>query len=126
MLRALSEAGVKIAVVSSNSEAVIRRVLGEELGNLISLYACGASLFGKARKFKQVTRQGVSRDKIICIGDETRDIEAARKVGLDCGAVGWGYAKPSILAQHGPTVSFSSMSEIISYVGASKAAVGGD
>jgi phosphoglycolate phosphatase len=126
MLRALHAAGVKIAVVSSNSETVIRRVLGEELGNLISLYACGASLFGKARKFKQVTRQGVARDKIICIGDETRDIEAARAVGLDCGAVGWGYAKPSILAAHGPTVSFSSMSEIISYVGASKAAVGGD
>lgn len=126
MLRALHEAGVKIAVVSSNSEQVIRRVLGEELGNLITLYACGASLFGKARKFKQVTRQGVARDKIICIGDETRDIEAARAVGLDCGAVGWGYAKPSILAQHGPTVSFNSMSEIISYVSASKVAVGGD
>ena len=126
MLRTLHDSGVKIAVVSSNSEAVIRRVLGTELGDLISLYACGASLFGKARKFKQVTSKGVSRDKVICIGDETRDIEAARAVGLDCGAVGWGYAKPAILAQHGPTVSFASMSEIISYVGASKAVVGGD
>jgi len=76
-------------VVSSNSEEVIRRVLGPELAELISLYACGASLFGKARKFKQVTARGVSRDKVICIGDETRDIEAARAVGLDCGAVGW-------------------------------------
>ena len=126
MLRALHAAGVKIAVVSSNSEQVIRRVLGQELGDLISLYACGASLFGKARKFKQVTRRGVPRDKIICIGDETRDIEAAKAAGLDCGAVGWGYAKPSILAEHRPTVSFSSMSEIISYVGASNPAVGGD
>jgi phosphoglycolate phosphatase len=126
MLRALHAAGVKIAVVSSNSEQVIRRVLGQELGDLICLYACGASLFGKARKFRQVTRRGVPRDKIICIGDETRDIEAAKAVGLDCGAVGWGYAKPSILAEHRPTVSFSSMSEIISYLGASNLAVGGD
>lgn len=126
MLRALHEAGVKIAVVSSNSEDVIRRVLGPELAELISLYACGASLFGKARKFKQVTARGVSRDKVICIGDETRDIEAARAVGLDCGAVGWGYAKPSILAEHRPTVSFNSMSEIISFVAASEARGGGD
>ena len=126
MLRALHAAGVKIAVVSSNSEQVIRRVLGQELGDLISLYACGASLFGKARKFKQVTRRGVPRDKIICIGDETRDIAAAKAAGLDCGAVGWGYAKPAILAEHRPTVAFSSMSEIISYVGASNPAVGGD
>jgi phosphoglycolate phosphatase len=126
MLRALHGAGVKIAVVSSNSEQVIRRVLGPELSELISLYACGASLFGKARKFKQVTARGVSRDKVICIGDETRDIEAARAVGLDCGAVGWGYAKPSILAEHRPTVSFNSMSEIISFVAASEARGGGD
>jgi len=126
MLSALHTSGVKIAVVSSNSEQVIRRVLGPELSELISLYACGASLFGKARKFKQVTARGVSRDKVICIGDETRDIEAARAVGLDCGAVGWGYAKPSILAQHRPTVSFNSMSEIISYVAASNARSGGD
>ncbi|PZR36182.1 HAD family hydrolase [Caulobacter segnis] len=126
MLRALHAAGVKIAVVSSNSEQVIRRVLGPELAELISLYSCGASLFGKARKFKQVTARGVSRDRVICIGDETRDIEAARAVGLDCGAVGWGYAKPSILAEHRPTVSFSSMSEIISYVAASGAWGGGD
>lgn len=126
MLRALHGAGVKIAVVSSNSEQVIRRVLGPELSELISLYSCGASLFGKARKFKQVTARGVSRDKVICIGDETRDIEAARAVGLDCGAVGWGYAKPSILAEHRPTVSFNSMSEIISFVAASEARGGGD
>jgi phosphoglycolate phosphatase len=126
MLRALHGAGVKIAVVSSNSEQVIRRVLGPELSELISLYACGASLFGKARKFKQVTARGVSRDKVICIGDETRDIEAARAVGLDCGAVGWGYAKPSILAEHRPTVSFNSMSEIISFMAASEARGGGD
>lgn len=126
MLRALHDAGVKIAVVSSNSEDVIRRVLGPELADLISLYACGASLFGKARKFKQVTARGVSRDKVICIGDETRDIEAARAVGLDCGAVGWGYAKPSILAEHRPTVSFNSMSEIISFVAASEARGGGE
>lgn len=126
MLRALHTAGVKIAVVSSNSEKVIRRVLGPELSELISLYSCGASLFGKARKFKQVTARGVSRDRVICIGDETRDIEAARAVGLDCGAVGWGYAKPSILAEHRPTVSFTSMSEIISYVAASGARGGGD
>jgi phosphoglycolate phosphatase len=126
MLRALHAAGVKIAVVSSNSEEVIRRVLGPELAELISLYSCGASLFGKARKFKQVTARGVSRDRVICIGDETRDIEAARAVGLDCGAVGWGYAKPSILAEHRPTVSFNSMSEIISYLAASNARGCGD
>jgi hypothetical protein len=37
---------------------------------------------------------------VICIGDETRDIEAARATGLASGAVTWGYAKPAILAEH--------------------------
>jgi phosphoglycolate phosphatase-like HAD superfamily hydrolase len=30
----------------------------------------------------------------ICIGDELRDIEAAKAAGMDSGAVAWGYALP--------------------------------
>ncbi|HQR91161.1 MAG TPA: HAD hydrolase-like protein, partial [Caulobacter sp.] len=86
---------------------------------------CGASLFGKARKFRKVT-SGAARDRVICIGDETRDIEAARALGLASGAVTWGAAKRAILAEHGPTIVFESPSEIISHLVASRAAIGGD
>jgi phosphoglycolate phosphatase len=63
---------------------------------------------------------------VICIGDETRDIDAARATGLASGAVTWGAAKRAILAEHAPTILFETPSEIISHLAASKMTVGAD
>ena len=56
MLGELMRSGVPLAIVSSNAEANIRRVLGPDLADGIGHYACGASLFGKARRLKVVIR----------------------------------------------------------------------
>ena len=50
MLQGLAERGIKLAVVSSNSEANVRRTLGDANAALINYYACGASIFGKPAK----------------------------------------------------------------------------
>lgn len=113
LLRALRAQGVSVAVVSSNSEANVRAILGAENAALVAHFACGASIFGKATKFRQVLkRSGVSRAETICIGDETRDIEAAREAGLAAAAVGWGYATPELLRKYRPTLFFDRMDEI--------------
>ncbi len=127
LLRALSAAGLRLAIVSSNSEATIRSILGAELAGLVDHYGCGAAIFGKAAKFKAVVKAArIPKDRVLCIGDETRDIEAAREAGLACGAVEWGYATRRALADHGPTMMFSAMDEIISRVAASNHQVGAD
>ena len=119
LLRALSAAGLRLAIVSSNSEATIRAILGPDLAGLVDHYGCGAAIFGKAAKFKAVVKAArIAKDRVLCIGDETRDIEAAREAGLACGAVDWGYATRSALVDHGPTMMFSAMDEIISRVAA--------
>jgi len=117
VLRALHEAGVRIAVVSSNGETAVREVLGEELTELVSQFACGAALFGKASIFRKVMkRAGVSPDRTLSVGDEVRDIEAAREAGCDCAAVCWGFATPEILNQQTPDVCFSDRAEIGAYL----------
>jgi phosphoglycolate phosphatase len=127
LLRGLSAAGLRLAIVSSNSEATIRSILGDELAGLVDHYGCGAAIFGKAAKFRAVVKAArIPKERVLCIGDETRDIEAAREAGLACGAVEWGYATRSALADHGPTMMFSAMDEIISRVAASNQRVGAD
>ncbi len=127
LLRGLSEAGLRLAIVSSNSEATIRSILGPDLACLIDHYGCGAAIFGKAAKFKAVVKAArIAKDRVLCIGDETRDIEAAREAGLACGAVDWGYATRRALADQCPTMMFSAMDEIISRVAASNQVVGAD
>lgn len=92
-LQRTSAAGLRLAIVSSNDEPNIRAILGEVLAERIGIYACGASLFGKARLFEQVIRQtGVERARVLAVGDETRDIEAAQKARIRSVAVSWGYA----------------------------------
>lgn len=117
LLRRLDAGGMALAIVTSNAEENVRRILGPENAGLISYYECGASIFGKTAKFRRVLkRSGVPRVETLCIGDETRDIEAAAGLGLASGAVTWGYATAELLRAHGPTLVFESMDDIAALV----------
>lgn len=114
MLRTLAESGVQLALVTSDSEVNARQKLAASAA-LFSHFDCAASVFGKPAKFRRVLRQaGVEPGKVIAIGDEVRDIEAARAVGIACGAVSWGYAAPAALRARGPDYTFERMDEIVS------------
>ncbi|WP_454628206.1 HAD-IA family hydrolase [Bradyrhizobium cenepequi] len=116
MLRALADDGLKLALVSSDSEANARRLLGEAAAHF-SWFDCGASIFGKAAKFRRVLkRAGLTPSQAIAIGDETRDIEAARALGITCGAVSWGYAASAKLRALGPDLMFERMEDIADYL----------
>jgi phosphoglycolate phosphatase len=99
-------------LVSSDNEVNARRQLGEA-ASMFSHFDCGASLFGKAAKFRRVLkRTGVAPSQVISIGDELRDIEAARAAGIACGAVMWGSAAPKALRALGPDMVFERMEDI--------------
>ena len=112
MLADLQRLGVKTAIVSSDSEASVRQVLGPT-ASLITRFDCGAALFGKHWKFRRVARKlGAKPSETICIGDEIRDIEAADAASMDSGAVAWGYALPAALQAAKPTHLFNSIEQI--------------
>ncbi len=116
-LRRLHEAGVRLAIVSSNSEANIRAMFGAETAALIAHYECGASLHGKARRFKAVLRKGgFAAADAICIGDELRDIDAAREAGLAFGAVTWGYTHGAAMKAAKPDFVFESFDAMVQTV----------
>lgn len=122
-LHKLKAAGLTLGVVSSNSEYTIRRALGAELAALIDHYACDASIFGKPSKFKQLLKAArAKRSDVIAVGDETRDIEAARKVGLACAAVTWGYATEAVLRGFAPDLVFTSVEEMAARLSGAPAA----
>lgn len=113
MLAALRAANVELALVSSNSEANVRHVLGPA-AELVDHYACGSSLFGKADKFKSVLRSlRQSPARSIGIGDEIRDIDAARKAGLAAGSITFGYNSRTALSAAAPDHLFDSYDDLI-------------
>jgi len=112
-LAQLRAAGVALAVVSSNSLANVQRVLGPEVCALFDDYECGTDVFGKPAKIRRLLeRRAVPADQLILIGDELRDIEAARQAGVPVGCVGWGYNPPDVLRAQSPDLIFLSVADL--------------
>jgi phosphoglycolate phosphatase len=119
LLRRLDAAGIRIAIASSNGAVQIGRALGPDLAGLVRHVAAEASVFGKASRFQRILRQaGVPAVAALAVGDELRDIAAARRVGAAAGAVAWGYARPDRLRAEGPDVLFATPEEIARFCGA--------
>ncbi|AQR74455.1 HAD-IA family hydrolase [Sphingomonas sp. LM7] len=119
LLERLADTGVKIALVTSNSEANARKILGDGHAARIDFYACGSSLFGKAPKFRRVLKKmGIPAAQALAIGDETRDVDAAREVGMRAGSVLWGYASETALGALEPDALFREPQDILDYIAA--------
>lgn len=113
-LHELDRLGVTLAVVSSNAEENIRRVLGGPVAGLFHYYEDRVPLFGKAGRLRRLLRRsGFRPHEAICIGDEIRDLEAARKAGIPFGAVAWGYAHPDALMARLPHMVFETPHQLV-------------
>lgn len=114
LLQQLSSKGVRLAVVSSNSQDNISQILGTENLSLIDYNECGASVFGKPAKLRKILmKSGVKDNEAIFIGDEVRDIEAAKNINVSSGAVSWGYNRIEKLEEEFPDEMFFSINEIL-------------
>ncbi|HSD38066.1 MAG TPA: HAD-IA family hydrolase [Rhodocyclaceae bacterium] len=112
VLQQLVAAGIELAVVSSNSADNVRSVLGAEAA-LITHFECGVDLFGKRDKLRQLLRRSaLSPHEMLSIGDELRDLEAARACNIPCGAVSWGYSRFDVLLAQSPDEAFRTVGEL--------------
>jgi len=117
MLRTLTEQGLTLGLVSSNSLSNVQRILGEQNQKLFPYYECGVSMLGKQVKLRKIMRKGgVEPRRTLAIGDEIRDIEAARRVGAVSGVVSWGYNSFEALLSYQPDERFCSMEEITEHI----------
>jgi phosphoglycolate phosphatase len=116
MLQTLADAGIRMMLCSSNGEANVRAVLGPDAARF-EAYFCGSGLFGKVAKFRRAIKaSGLAPSAILAIGDETRDIDAARAVGIGAGAVLWGYANPDLLIAMRPDITFASPADVVAHL----------
>jgi phosphoglycolate phosphatase len=118
MLKHLSDQGVILALVTSNTKDNVLKVLGLENTAYIKYMECGVSMFGKRPKLRMLIKKARVRPcEAICIGDEVRDIDAAVKEHIAFGGVPWGYTSIEALRAHAHIDVFSSMEEIAEKLG---------
>ena len=72
------------------------------------------SLFGKGRAINNVLRsQNIKPEEAIYVGDEARDIEAAKKNKVKIIAVSWGFSSRKILEEYVPDLLINDPEELI-------------
>lgn len=118
VLNELHSAGHQLGILSSNSEANIRTTLAANgVESLFSLVVGYPKLFGKARALRRILKtQKVERSQTLYVGDEVRDIEAAKKAGITIAACNWGFHTESLLATAKPDRILTNPRELLTLV----------
>jgi phosphoglycolate phosphatase-like HAD superfamily hydrolase len=74
-------------------------------------------LFGKSKSIKKLLRKnGYNRAEVVYIGDETRDIAAAKKAGVKSMAVSWGFNSKDVLASSNPDVLLEQPKDLLNSI----------
>ena len=103
VLESLKQEGHKLFILSSNSEENINIFL--RLNNITQFDAVfsKSSIFGKSGIIKKIINKNkIITDDVYYIGDETRDIEATKKINIKSIAVTWGYNNRKALLDKNP------------------------
>lgn len=103
-LRELVAAGHQLMIMSSNSRRNIQGFL--ELHGIHDVFDSvqgGVGLLSKARALKRIVQKGgLDFSQVIYVGDETRDVDASKQVGILVAAVTWGFSSREALAAQEP------------------------
>lgn len=117
-LQELKDAGFRLGILTSNSKNNVGAFLDNNgLSDLIDFIYSGKSLFGKDKVMKSMLDQErISKEDIIYVGDEIRDIEACKKVGIPVISVTWGLNKTDVLEALSPDQIANSPKELLGCV----------
>lgn len=107
--------GCGLAILSSNSAENVRVFLKRfELLERFGFIEAGVSLFGKPQRISNALRRvGVPPRSAIYVGDETRDMEAARLSKVSGLAVCWGANEREAMETEGPVYCIEHPAELI-------------
>ncbi len=122
VLQELHRRGYKLMVVSTNSQRNIDAFLKRsKLESCFDGVYGGIGLFAKARTIEKVMREHkADLSHTWYIGDEVRDVDAARKAGVQCISVAWGYnSRPALERAHAEII-IEHPKELLDLVGKKK------
>jgi phosphoglycolate phosphatase len=112
MLNKLKKMGLIVGVVTSNSQENVEKFLKLHDISLDFVHS-ERNIFGKGVVLRKLIKLNkVSSDQVIYVGDEVRDIEAARGAKMKVAAVTWGMnskerlekAKPDYIVDNTPLI----------------------
>lgn len=117
-LTELKAQGNNLLIITSNSKDNVMLFLEKNnLEYLFSSVYSGATLFGKSKIINKILKQeDINIEQVIYVGDETRDIESARKSKIKAIAVTWGFNSKEVLTEQNPDFLIHQPHELINVI----------
>lgn len=114
-LHEIKNAGYSIGVMSSNSVENINIFLRENsIEKLFDFVHSGKNIFGKDKVIlRLLSKHKLKKENVIYVGDETRDIEALKRIKLPIIAVSWGFNSHKVLEKLNPEGLIDNPNELL-------------
>ncbi len=117
MLEYLHKQGYRLSIVSSNSQENINSFLETNQLKIFDNIQSSRGLFDKHVTIKKlISKIGVKKDEVIYVGDECRDVEACKKVGIKVISVLWGFDPKELLEKEEPDFMVSNPNELLEII----------
>lgn len=98
VIHELKQKGFRLGFLTTNSRVVTTQFLTNNSINIFDYTHYSFNPFSKAKDISSFLKSnGLNRNEVIYIGDELRDIKAAKKNQLCCIATSWGYDSIELL-----------------------------
>ncbi len=109
--------GYKIGIITSNAQENVEYILQKYDLLIFDFIASGTTLFGKHRVIKKYLKsEKIQPEEMVYVGDETRDINAAKKAKVKAIAVTWGFNSREALSEYQPDALVERTQELIEVI----------
>lgn len=107
----------RIGILTTNYKDNVHAFLKTHELELFDFIVTQPRFFKKDRSLRAILKkEGVSRENIVYIGDEIRDVEASKRVGIKSIATTWGFNSKKALKEAGPDFIAEKPKEILSFL----------
>jgi len=114
VLLRLKRKGYKLGILTSSLSKNVKIFLDKNRLNIFNFSYSGSNLFEKDKRMRKIlNKEKLNPENVFYVGDETRDIEAAKKAGIKSIAVTWGFNKEKILRKQKPDYLIKKPEELI-------------
>ncbi len=117
VLHTLKKQGHTLGIITSNGRANVETFIKKHAIDVFDYIYSDAGIFGKDKVLQNFFKQHhINKDDAFYIGDEIRDIQACKKVGVKIISVSWGFNIKAGLEKHHPNFLIDHPKDLLSVI----------
>lgn len=114
VLNVLKKRGYVLGVLSSTHKEILEQFMKNNQVDVFTFLHSERNVFGKAKILKKILKDYKFKSaEAVYVGDESRDIDAAREVGMRCVSVSWGFNSKKMLKKYKPNYLIDKPEELL-------------